>query len=49
MQYEAGMLPLLRSPLLAAAVMRPGTEAVTFPSDEDGTGTHKLQEKKYAK
>jgi hypothetical protein len=36
------MLLLLRPPLLAAAVMRPGTEAVTLPSDEDMTGTQKL-------
>lgn len=37
------MLLLLRPPALAGAVMRPGTEAVTFPSEEEGIGTQKLQ------
>jgi hypothetical protein len=37
------MLLLLRPPLLAGAVILPGTAAVTFPSDDEGIGTQKLR------
>lgn len=44
--YGVLSLLLLRPPLLAAAVMRPGMLAVSFPAEAEATGTQKLQSTK---